>query len=309
MNINIYGVGRSGTKAVQLYASYLAAERYGSVKINYEPFYWKNRFLDMSFRGIECHKAIPLFADECQKITKRHKHYLKALNDYPYSITKFIRGNGRIALLNRITRPNYSIIVIRSLFDILNSIGQRQWDYLGKGLYYDDTKRFMNELKGKNIVERHVLRDIQSETDINALYWYAMNKYALENPVNGAKYIMFNDMEGIETLIAGIFQENTVIKLKNNRFEGGNIHSQYPLFSNVKRKNLLYERINRQLIKRIGLSFDTYRSGTIDRVVRETKAVGNEVKRSPKIYIEKKSLYEYFNNSIINKLNKLKEKE
>lgn len=304
MQINIFGVGRSGTKAVQLYAAYLAVMKWGSVKINYEPFYWKNRYLDMSYRGIECHNALPIFADRNEHTAYRHEHYLENLNDYPVTVSKFIRGNGRISMINRITSPQHSIVVVRDLFDILNSIGQRQWDFLGKGLYYNDRERFMNEIIEKHIVDREVLKDISSNTDINALYWYAMNKYALEHKEKNTAYILFSDQSAIKRTIEGIYNIRMDLSLNDVRFEGHNLHKQYPLTSRRKQNNILYERINRQIIKRIGFSFDTYRSGTVDSLAPLRNESVNAKRRSPDIHIEKKSLYEYFNNSIIKKLNK-----
>ena len=43
MKVNIYGVGRSGTKAVQLYIAYLLARKFVKVWVNYEPSHWKDR--------------------------------------------------------------------------------------------------------------------------------------------------------------------------------------------------------------------------------------------------------------------------
>ena len=42
-HILIYGVGRSGTKAIQLYLSYLIALQEEKMWINYEPYFWLTR--------------------------------------------------------------------------------------------------------------------------------------------------------------------------------------------------------------------------------------------------------------------------
>ena len=51
MHISIYGVGRSGTKAIQLYLSYLLAQKHGQVWINFEPYFGSIKTNFVNYEG------------------------------------------------------------------------------------------------------------------------------------------------------------------------------------------------------------------------------------------------------------------
>ncbi len=261
MKFNIYGVGRSGTKAVQLYLSYMLAKRNGYVKINYEPFYWRNRFLDISYRGIECNRQLPLFMEKCFKTTLRCRKYLENLNITENSITKFIRGNGRIEFLNSITNPDYTIIVIRDLFQTLSSIEQRNWSFLGKGLLYDDTERFIVEVRDRELVDRDILNSIDNNTDLNAVYWYAMNKYILDNIPHNAILLNFDNLSSIESIVSRILNIKESPETSIKLFEGESLHTDCPLQGYRKKSGRMLEKINREIIKKIDYSFQSSHSG------------------------------------------------
>ena len=58
MKINIFGVGRSGTKGIQMYLTLCMLERFKKIGINYEPFLWHDILLKyysiVRIRGSKC---------------------------------------------------------------------------------------------------------------------------------------------------------------------------------------------------------------------------------------------------------------
>ncbi|MDP9740812.1 UNVERIFIED_ORG: hypothetical protein QFZ59_002642 [Bacillus sp. B2I3] len=135
MKINIFGVGCSGTKAIQLYIAYLIAKKEGMVRNNYEPYYWMNRRVkDLSKEGINFHINSDIINMD-GIISEEHINFLTSLiSEHVSTVTKFIRANGRIKAINRIMKPDYTIVIIRDLYEVLTSLSKNEWDFLGKGL-------------------------------------------------------------------------------------------------------------------------------------------------------------------------------
>jgi hypothetical protein len=236
MKINIFGVGRSGTKAVQLYLSYLIAKKEGKVLINYEPYYWKNRrTLNLNYEGIYHHVNSSLIIDSKSQLTDNHIGYLLKLIDCSESVvTKFIRANGRIGAINQITRPNFTVVIIRDLYKILRSLSKFEWDLLGSGLVYNnDWNRLVLEVREKEIITHndldYYLKHISDARDKNAFYWYIMNKLALDYEGINTFYIDYDNISLIEEIAYknGLLVNN--YDIDNKIFKGSNLHKDYPL--------------------------------------------------------------------------------
>ncbi|QNF28476.1 hypothetical protein [Metabacillus elymi] len=232
MKINIFGVGRSGTKAIQLYLSYLLIKKEGKVRINYEPYYWMNRKTQqLNFEGIFHHITSNLSLNEGQ-LSKQHTNYLNSLISGNKSVvTKFIRANGRIKAINQIMQPDLTIVVIRDLHGVLNSLSKHGWDLLGENLVYpNDWSRFLQEIKEKNIIPNqeleYCLNHITDRMDRNAFYWYIMNILAIDSHKYVNYYIEYSDIKLIEKIATQYNLLKKYYSIHDKRFTGSNIYNE-----------------------------------------------------------------------------------
>ena len=184
-SISIYGVGRSGTKLTQLVTCMALARQYHTCDLSYEPFYWANRHCtQVSLPGIREHGRLPLFLTEAAAQTL-DSPYLRAKtrrrNGVPL-VNKFIRGNGRIRLIDRLATPDLSVFVFRPVVSVLDSLRRCQFDLLGEGQQYpSDQPRLVEEIRcnPELTVSASFLERCVSTEDLNALWWLSMNEAAL----------------------------------------------------------------------------------------------------------------------------------
>jgi len=185
MNINIYSIGRSGSKIVQLYTSLLCIKKYDRCCINYEPFLWKTRECKRySIEGVYENERLPLFLNELNN--KYYSNYLKNLIDVKSGIpivSKFIRGNGRINFINNMMNINKTIFIIRPIIEVLKSLSCTGFDLLGDGtIQRNDWSKLENEvLKMENPLYIEWLKRADTNLKKNACYWAVMNHFALDN--------------------------------------------------------------------------------------------------------------------------------
>ena len=213
MVINIFGVGRSGTKAIQYYLSYLLAEKYGQVRINYEPYFWRDRKVkSISYKGLLIDYNDPQVCDEHHDCG-RHKSYLESLirTDSVPVVNKFIRGNGRIGFINHVTRPDMSIVVIRKLPEVLDSLSNMRWNFYDAGFmyfkmnYYDKWHQLILDLEKSSISLSHIpyAKSLKRRHEVhrNALYWYYMNLLAINEHGGSVRYLDYEKLSEIEKYI------------------------------------------------------------------------------------------------------------
>lgn len=250
--INIYGVGRSGTKAVQVYIAYLFAQQHHSVWLNYEPYYWLSTKGGFSFEGWKYNTTdFQLCAAEDQ-LSSKHQRFVKKLVSHEGMpvVTKFIRANGRIKQIDDIIQPDYSFVIIRDLYQVLSSLLQMPWDYfrlytlpLGRRSVWD---RLLKDAYQNEILDSKQLDEIASinvdEDRITqaAFYWYAMNIMALRQERENLFFIPYEELNQIERILKGNKMiDETAPSISNSLFKGSGIHSSYPLKDvgiNIKRK-------------------------------------------------------------------------
>jgi hypothetical protein len=167
MNILIFGVGRSGTKAVQLYLSYLLSQKNGSAWINYEPYFWLNRkTVSINYEGLYHHSSSPHIATDPSQLSRRHRNFLQQLSNHKEDvITKFIRGNGRTRAIIPLIQPDHTFVIVRDLYQVLKSVLRTNWDFLSVGFEYKlNWENFMNEVRRSGLVERYDWCDSQIRT-------------------------------------------------------------------------------------------------------------------------------------------------
>jgi hypothetical protein len=184
-SVCIYGVGRSGTKLVQLAACLGLARENGRCDVVYEPFHWATRTCTVASEpGIREHQRLPLFLSAAES-ANHDSRYLRAKTsprgDVPL-VCKFIRGNGRIRLIDRLASPDRTIVVLRSLVAVLDSLRHCHFDLLGKQQHYpSDAPRLHEEIgRSRDLPISNAFRDRCASTEeLNALWWLAMNEAAL----------------------------------------------------------------------------------------------------------------------------------
>jgi len=314
MHIVIYGVGRSGTKAVQLYLSYLIAQMEEKVWINYEPYFWLDRKTKaVNFEGFYHHSHAPHFAESANEFGKSHIRFLKKLSDHSESVvTKFIRGNGRVKAINEVFQPDQTIIIIRDLYEVLLSVMKTEWDFWSVGWDYQVSwEEFIDEVKRKNIVDNldWCMNQIEDRLDQNAFYWYTMNLTALRSEVQNIHWIAYKQIGEIEDLAKYIFKVEVLPEpFRSKKFSGENLHVDYPLESIEStgfRSHLLNQVLYKsQLFKKYGWFIPPQNTGSLatinkDYYLVEEKNIGTSV------VIQKKDLYEFFNEDIKNRFEKV----
>lgn len=244
--INIFGVGRSGTKAVQLWLAYLLAKKHGEVLVNYEPLRYQSKSLGPNHWGWRIHRALPLLASENEGQRNVFQPFGKALIRHPVVVSKFIRATGRINLINSVTQPDLSILIIRDLYQVLQSVGRLTWNL------FDNEKDYLR-LHSQGIdsfpwYEKSLSRISQYDKFLsNAAYWFLMNKYALDK-LEETIVVDYDDMAALEKHVkrAGIDAEG--YSLKDPLFKGGRIHRQIPLEEIDRNNPSLLTRMTELLI-------------------------------------------------------------
>lgn len=184
LTVCIHGVGRSGTKIVQLATCLGLARAYGRCDTVYEPFHWAHRGCTVpSAPGIREHRRLPLFLSDTEtaSVDSRYLRAKMAPRGNVPLVGKFIRGNGRIGLIDRLVAPDRTIVVLRSLPHVLQSVRRCPFDLLGKGQHYpSDATRLVDEITATCSlpVSRAFVSRCASTEDLNALWWLAMTEAA-----------------------------------------------------------------------------------------------------------------------------------
>lgn len=195
MKVCILGNARSGTTALYTLMQEIMSENHPDMRYAYEPFLWdRTVFNDIfhnvtekfsywdstSVEGMYQHQKLPLFVEESYVI--KNNDYLEEVleTDNPDQnvLSKFIRANGRIRLLNRLCPEMKFIFTIRNPLDSVNSV-LTKFSYYGGEFHRDDYPRFINGIN--TIYNLNYSADqVKTQIERELLYWYYMNRFALE---------------------------------------------------------------------------------------------------------------------------------
>jgi hypothetical protein len=311
MNIVIYGVGRSGTKAIQLYLAYHAAVRSGKVHINYEPYLWLNRKTrQLNYEGYLYNTTSPHFARSSSEFNKHHIRYIDRLVEGKNEVvTKFIRGNGRIKALNEILQPDETVIIIRDLYEVLVSLLRTEWNFWSVGFdFHVDWNKFIAEIRKKRIIDNldWCLGQLDGLIDRNAFYWYVMNVAALENKGNNIHIIPYKQINAVNRLGKEIYKLDHMQNVSDSCFNGELLHRNYPLTSNEPR--MLVQDIFNSFLHKSKLSSKF-------KLVIKSRKIGSEayinlapvqekkpLAKPAGLTLERKDIFEFFNEDIANRM-------
>lgn len=263
MRVNIFGVGRSGTKAIQLYIAYLIAKREEQVWINYEPYYWLDRKASVpNYEGIYHHKSSRMFEKSVQGLTIPHRRFLTKLHTFEGStVTKFIRANGRIGAINQVMVPDFTLVVVRDLNQVLDSVAKCGWDLLGNHLAGgSDWQRLLEEVNQAGLISpselNGLLKKVVTVQDQNAFYWFMMNLAALQERAPNLFYIDYERIGMMEEIVGWMGFTQPEYSIGHANFNGQSMNDNNLLCDDWELLNQLpgtvpevgsLNRINRQL--------------------------------------------------------------
>jgi len=233
LKINIFGVGRSGTKSLQLFIAYGLLQKYATIQLNYEPYFWATRLLGVkSFEGIGHHLNTKHFTDKTSDFSNKHQQYLRKMSAADVVVNKFIRANGRTKPITEITGANYNLFLVRDQEGVLNSVDKQSFDFtsIGSRFKINYKENFLKDAKDVGLTLR------KNDSD-NQMVWRAYNEYARrdDNLIEIA-YERLNDPNYLS-------QKLSFLELDKNLFEqyanlrGNQIHNESVLKNQAKIDN------------------------------------------------------------------------
>ncbi len=283
--INIFGTGRSGTKAIQLFIAYILAKKFKTIKLNYESYLYCNRELNISYEGINHHINTPFFSKEISDFTKKHNAYLKKLEkNSKVIVNKFIRASGRIYPINQITKPNYNLSVIRDLDSTLRSIQNKNWNFYSIAPPYIKNKTFnyyhtMVDDAYKNgfinKLEAKLGNSLNSSIERNTFCWYLFNISILQTKIDNLYIFDFNKIHDLDNWTSKFLGNE---KFSIAKFKGKDLlENKY--FNSTKSTSKLeyYSQEFNEYLFNLGLR-NIYLSRNIGDIVKIKNHPVNEIK-------------------------------
>ena len=213
MNVNIFGVGKSGTSILYVLLQHMLKEQLrGTLKSYYEPLLRDQLEMgsdylaskprmqsvdSLSNDGISTHLKLPMLIGEPRRF--KDNEYLKGIyrersdsiftgvrrlfnaseQQKPHRLVKYIRASGRYLLIDSISRPAKSVFILRNPYSTANSIKNR-FSFYGEEFHRSDRNRFVKEVNERYGLE-HDPDSFENEIDAQLFYWFYSNKFALES--------------------------------------------------------------------------------------------------------------------------------
>jgi hypothetical protein len=216
--INIYAVGRSGTKAVQLWLAYLLALRHGAVWVNYEPLRYCSRHLEASYYGWRVHTRTPQLLDSPDPPSGEFRAFCRMLAEHPVNVTKFIRATGRINAINAAMKPDLSILIVRDLYEVLESVTRLTWSLVPDEA---DWARLCAAGRGRYpFLDPYLRPGQESKLIVNAAHWFLHNMHALERAENTLA-VPYDRLELVEAIARQRGLDTHGTSLHHPAFRGG----------------------------------------------------------------------------------------
>lgn len=167
--VSILSVGRSGSKALQLYISTGIAHKFGKVWVSYEPFMYRDKSLTKNPYGRYVDKKTPVVGYEKNDVDKDFEKFVREVSSEHPSTSKFIRAGGRSGKIIRKLNVDMVILIVRDIYEVVESIARRTWnpqvDWSKLCFESKDDYSFL-----KNYLTPHTNKIVQS-----AIHWYIIN--------------------------------------------------------------------------------------------------------------------------------------
>ena len=320
MNINIFGVGRSGTTAILLYISYWLVKQKEEIWINNEPFHWHTRRGPTSYIGQNLFFRSGFILSDDKELNLPLKKFAASLaKNRTHVVSKFVAGSGFHNQINELTFANSAVVVVRNVYDVLKSLSGVEWDFFTKhsakfprGDGWSDFRNAVikNDLHLKYDVDMDRISTLEER---NALYWYLINSKLLDSAEDKLYFMRFSELEEqIKPITAEILgmSENELLPIKTPIFYDKNIGGDYPLtqennlfhnkYSNLPNDLIFY--LNRR--RNWNLPFIPFRTGSRARLsTQEDKVITSMTsKNNCALTIDENSIIHEFQRRIDEKL-------
>lgn len=195
--VQIIGVGRSGTKLLQMLVAYIMADQGGNVNFNYEPLLWEDyRLKKINPTGISVHKSLPLLLKKPYKLSPKQQLFFSQFGniDGINSVTKFIRMTGRLPVIHDFYHNGNIIFIYRHPVGVVNSILNLGFSLLGPPHYESDFPRLIEEAKSQRVISQRQIDMVNSyRWGKEAIYWYVLNKKAVRDLAGGDALVLSFD--------------------------------------------------------------------------------------------------------------------
>lgn len=324
MKINIFGVGRSGTTALELYLAYWIARLNGQVWLNNEPYTWYGRKGVISYEGQMLFERTGYQFIEKDICTSHYDFLNHLVRDKNHVVTKFVKGSPLIETVNLYTQPDLSIILIREIFSVLKSLSSRNWDFFSILFQYSKKTNESNlDAFRRKVLDSEIFEQIPiSEKEfleldrftMNGVYWYVVNKILLEYQGEKVLYLNFSDIQNIHLKMSkylDIPNECKECLISNEMFFDKNLSKDFPL-TDIKKGLDVKKYINPineilfKLNKNLSLSIPLIHFQHGNYVVLSNNKLSFEPKKSSKTNDNSdflhKELLEYLNKQILDLL-------
>jgi hypothetical protein len=229
--VAIFSVGRSGSKALQLYIGTGLAKEYGTVRVNYEPFMYAEKSLRKTCSyGKYLDKNIPKFTKKgLNKVEKTHlDNFVAGMNSDYATVSKFIRAGGRSGQIVRRLDADVVFLLIRDVYEVMESIARRTWNLV------EGWERLCSEASGEYPSIEPYLEPSTDKLLRSSIHWFIMNNRMI-NDLNEAdcdvRLVRYKDLDKLGKICLSSDLPTPPVDLDRRLLRGGRIHGETPLTS------------------------------------------------------------------------------
>lgn len=191
----IAGVGRSGTKILQILLAYIIAHQRKDMSLFYEPLLWRSHELKkVEPAGIAVHKSLPMLIDPSFRPTDVQRKFFGRLGNVAgtTTVTKFIRMTGRVPLLRLLYPEARMLFIYREPVGFINSTLNVDFSLLGPPHYESDYGRLISEGRQHGLITDDQIEMLEEfPWKEEAIHWYLMNRKALQD-LRGTDALVFS---------------------------------------------------------------------------------------------------------------------
>lgn len=228
--VAIFSVGRSGSKALQLYISTGLAREFGGVWVSYEPFMYKGKSLRKNPYGRYLDSRIPkMIKNHLNKRQKKHlDNFAKGINSGHATVAKFIRAGGRSKQVVRRLDVDVVFLLVRDLYGVVESIARRTWNL------QEEWRRFCYEAKGEYPFIDSLLKPNTDKLLQSAIHWFVMNDRMIRDLKEddcSVVLVRYKDIDNLEDFCRSSGLPTPPTDLDRQLLQGRRIHSEAPLTS------------------------------------------------------------------------------
>ncbi|WP_251951876.1 hypothetical protein [Salinibacter ruber] len=306
--VSIFSVGRSESKALQLYVSVGLANKFEKVWVSYEPFKYGEKSLGVTSYGSYMDQHLPKLVNCLNEREKEHlDNFVRGIDSDYATVSKFIRAGGRSRHI--IDRINVDVVflLVRDIYGVVKSIIRRTWNLA------EDWDRLCSEARGQYpLIESY----LQAGTDKllqSSIYWYIMNARMIEDLGKSdcnVRLIRFKDIVNLEEVCRSAGLPTPPNDIGGHLLRGKRIHSESPLTTVTPEKHTgacLRQKIPATIWRQVP-SLAPRQNGSLCALNydAEDQSLDHQEKRTPnlEVTVERHSLLDTLRSKISSRLAK-----